>query len=157
MMDFDKVRDLAAAFNREEVEYILVGGVAVNLHGYVRQTEDVDFFIRPTIENVERTKRALTSVWDDPSIQEIDGEDICREYPTVRYGPPDVDYYVDLMTGIGVAFRYDDLESEVREFEGVPIRVATPRTLIAMKKDTVRPKDRLDADVLRQMFDIPES
>jgi hypothetical protein len=156
MMDFDKVREIAAAFNREEVEYILVGGVAVNLHGYVRQTEDVDFFIRPTLENVERTKRGLRSVWDDPSIDEIDAEDICREYPTVRYGPPDVEYYVDLMTGIGIAFRYEDLESEVRDFEGVPIRVATPQTLVAMKKDTVRPKDRTDADVLRRMFNLKE-
>src|SRR5213595_2298289 len=100
MMDFDKVYEIAEEFNRENVEYILVGGAAVNLHGLVRVTEDVDFFIRPTPENVERAKRALRRVWDDPAIDEIDAEDVCSEFPTVRYGPPDVDYYVDLMTGI---------------------------------------------------------
>lgn len=157
MMDFDKVREIAEAFNREGVEYILVGGAAVNLHGLIRDTEDVDYFIRPTVDNVERAKRALRSVWDDPAIDEIDAEDVCREYPTVRYGPPDVEYYVDLMTGVGIAFRYDDLEAEVHDFEGVPIRMATPRTLIRMKKDTVRPKDRIDADSLRRMFKITES
>lgn len=54
-------------------------------------------------------------------------------------------------------FRYDDLAFEVHEFEGVPIRIATPETLIRMKRDTVRPKDRVDADTLRRKFNIPET
>lgn len=36
--------------------------------------------------------------------------------------------------------------------EGVSVRVATPRTLYRMKKDTVRPQDRLDAAALLQRF-----
>lgn len=155
-MDFDKLREIADAFNREGVEYILVGGGAINLHGVIRNTEDADFFIRPTKENVERAKRALRTVWDDSSIDEIDADDVCQNYPTVRYGPPDVDYYVDLMTGIGEAFRYDDLEFEMHETEGVPVRIATPRTLYRMKHDTVRPKDKMDAEALRRKFDLKE-
>jgi hypothetical protein len=38
----------------------------------------------------------------------------------------------------------------------VRVRVATPRTLYRMKKDTVRPQDRLDAQALRERFDLPE-
>ena len=38
--------------------------------------------------------------------------------------------------------------------EGVSVRVATPRTLHRMKRDTVRPQDRLDADVLRARFGL---
>jgi len=54
------------------------------------------------------------------------------------------------------AFRYADIEYEVMEVEGIEIRVATPRMLYRMKKDTVRPQDRLDAETLRQRFEIEE-
>lgn len=153
-LEFDKLVEISAAFNREDVEYMLVGGGAVNLHGIGRDTENLDSFIRATVENVERTKRALRSIWNDPSIDEIDAEDVCREFPIVRYGPPDVDYYIDLMSGVGEMFRYDDLEAETHDVEGVPIRVATPLTLYRMKHDTVRPKDRIDADMLRRKFNL---
>ena len=52
--------------------------------------------------------------------------------------------------------QFEDLESEEFVVEGVRARVATPRTLYRMKKDTVRPQDRLDAQALRERFDLPE-
>ena len=59
-MDFERFLDLVKALTREGVEYVLVGGVALNLHGIVRATEDVDLFIRPSEDNVDRLKRAPT-------------------------------------------------------------------------------------------------
>lgn len=156
MIDFRKLVELAGAMNREGVEYIVFGGAAVILQGVIRATEDYDIFVRPTPENVERLKRALRAVWDDPSIDEISAEELCGDYPSVRYGPPADDIFIDFVARLGVAFRYDDLEAEVYEMDGVPIRIATPRTLIRMKRDTVRPKDRLDTDVLRRKFKIED-
>ena len=43
-----------------------------------------------------------------------------------------------------------------RHIEGVRVRVATPRMPYRMKKDTVRPQDRLDAQVLRERFPLQE-
>lgn len=40
--------------------------------------------------------------------------------------------------------------------DGVPIRVATPRMLYRMKRDTVRPQDRMDAEAIRQRFGLEE-
>jgi thiamine monophosphate synthase len=60
-MDFDKVFALIREMNREGVDYIVFGAVALNLHGVIRATTDADFFIRPDRENVERLKRALRS------------------------------------------------------------------------------------------------
>lgn len=142
--------------NREGVEYIVFGGMAVNFHGVIRATEDYDIFLRPTSENVARLKRALHAVWDDPAIDEITDNDFCGDYRSVRYGPPDDDIYIDFVSQLGEAFAYDDLEAEVHHLNGVPIRIATPRTLIRMKRDTVRPKDRIDADILRRKFDIED-
>jgi hypothetical protein len=155
-MDFDTLLAILKAFEREQADYILVGGVALNLHGIIRVTEDVDFFIRPTPENVERVKRALRSVWDDPEIDTISAADVCGQYPTIRYGPPDETFVVDLLSRLGEAFAYDDLESQVIEMEGVNARIATPRTLYRMKKDTLRPIDHADAATLKEKFGIED-
>jgi len=156
MLDFDRLVEIAAAFNREGVEYIVFGGAAVNLHGIVRTTEDVDFFVSSDPQNVARIKRALRSVWNDPDLEQIQDDDMIGEYPSFRYGPPDESMFIDVVSRLGEAFRYDDLDAEIHEINGVPIRVATPATLVRMKRDTVRFKDRDDATRLRRKFNLPE-
>jgi len=155
-VDFTRVIDVLRALEREKVSYVLVGGVAVNLHGLGRTTQDVDLFVSPDPRNVERLKTALGSVFADPSIAEISAEDLSGAYPTVRYVPPDESFVIDLMARLGEAFQYDDLESEDMQVEGVRVSVATPLTLYRMKKDTLRPIDRMDAEALRRKFNIEE-
>jgi hypothetical protein len=155
-MDFDRFLDVLRALAREGVDYVLVGGVALGVHGLVRATEDVDLFIRPDSQNVERLKRALRSVWDDPDIAGITAQDLAGEYPTIRYGPPGEGFVIDLLSRLGSAFAFEDLEFETILVEGVPVKVATPATLYRMKKGTIRPIDRADAAALREKFGIPE-
>jgi hypothetical protein len=155
-MDFDKFLEVLRALAREGVDYVLVGAVALGVHGIVRATEDVDLFIRPDGENVERLKRALRSVWDDPDIAGITADDLAGEYPTVRYGPPGEGFVIDLLSRLGSAFAFEDLESETMSVEGVPARVATPATLYRMKRGTLRPIDRADAETLREKFGLVE-
>lgn len=156
-MDLDKLLMLVAALNREGVEYVLFGGAAVNLHGIFRVTEDYDFFVRPEPENIIRIKRALRSLWDDPAIEEIHDDDMVGEYPSVCYGPPDEDFTIDFVSRLGEMFQYDDLEAEIHDVKGVRVRIATPSTLVRMKRDTVRYKDHEDAAKLRTKFNLPEA
>ncbi len=156
MVDLDLLLKFIKAMNREEVEYITFGAIALMTHGIVRATEDADFFVKPSEENIERLKRALRSVWDDPSIAEINAGELMGEYPSVRYGPPDTDLYFDFVTRLGVAFSYETLSWQMAEIEGVPIRVVTPVQLYRMKRDTVRLKDKGDAEALRAEFSLPE-
>lgn len=100
--------DVARAFEHAKVDYVLVGVVAVNLHGILRATEDIDFFVRPEPDNVERLKKALKSLWDDPEIDEISAEDFAGPYPTLRYGPPEGDFVIDVLTRLGTAFRFEE-------------------------------------------------
>ena len=56
----DPLLRLLARFHDEGVEYVLVGGQAVRLNGYLRATEDVDMLVKPTRVNGERIIRALS-------------------------------------------------------------------------------------------------
>lgn len=155
-MDRDTVLRLFEALAEEGVDYVLIGGVAVNLHGIVRATEDVDLFLRPDPDNVARLRRALRRVVDDPDVEDITAEDLAGPYPVVRYVSPDARLVVDLIAALGERVAFADLESMPREVRGVPIRVATPETLYRLKRGTVRPIDAQDAERLRQAFVFDE-
>lgn len=146
-----------AALDSEGVEYVLVGAAAMGVHGVVRATEDLDIFIRATPENVACLRRALHAVYgDDPNIEEIKTEDLLGEYPAVRYYPPTGDLYFDILTRLGSVASYETVESETKAVAGVRVRVATPRALYRLKRDTVRALDRQDAAMLRQAFDLED-
>lgn len=152
---YDRLADVLRALDAESVAYVLFGGQAVNAHGIMRFTGDIDLFVDPTAENVDRLRKALRRVWDDPDIDEILAEDLAGEYAVVRYGTPD-DFVIDITSRIGEMFTYQDVESETLVVAGVPARVATARMLYRMKKDTVRPHDRADAAELKRRFRIED-
>ncbi len=155
-MEFDVVLRIFRAFEREAVRYKVVGAVAMNLLGLPRATDDLDIFVEPTVDNVERMKRALKTVFDDPAIDEISAADLLGEYPAIQYNPPEGDFHIDILQRLGEAFCYDDVEAEVLAVEGIPVPVATARTVVRMKQDTVRLQDRADAARLREHFGFEE-
>jgi len=154
MREFERFLDIVRALQAEHVEYAVIGGAALNVHGLVRATEDVDFFVRVTPENVTRLKLALHRVWDDPEIEGICYDDLVGDYPTVRYGPPEDTIYLDILGRLGELYRYEDLEVEDVEVRNQTVRVASPRMLYRMKRDTVRPQDHIDAAALRERFNL---
>lgn len=157
-MDRDEMLRVLAAFEREELDYVLIGAAAMGMHGLVRATEDVDFFIRATHDNVERLKRGFRAVYgDDPNIEEIRAADLLGDYPAVRYYPPTGDLYFDVMTRLGEAADFESVARETKQIEGIRVFVATPEALYRLKSETVRPIDRQDAEALRRAFDLPEN
>ena len=156
-VDLERVFDVLRAFEREGVRYVLVGGVALTIHGLVRATQDIDFFLDPDAANVERTKKALKSVFSDPEIDSISAADLAGDYPTIRYAPPNDAFVIDLISRLGTAFRFEDIESEVRVIEGIRVQVATPAMLFRMKRNTVRPIDHADAEALRRRFGLGDA
>ncbi len=157
MVERDEILRVLRAFEHEGLEYVLIGAAAMGFHGLVRATEDLDLFIRATAENVERLRRAFREVYEnDPNIEEISAEDLLGAYPAVRYYPPSGDLYFDVLTRLGEAASFETVEAETKEVEGIRVRVATPLALYRLKKDTVRPLDRNDAEALRRTFDLGE-
>jgi hypothetical protein len=156
-VDRDEIVRVLRAFEAVELEYVLIGATAMGMHGLVRATEDVDLIVRATPENLERLRKAFRSAYvTDPHIEDIRTEDLLGEYPAVRYYPPTGDLYFDVLTRLGEAANFETIEAEIKEVDGVRVRVATPAALYRLKKGTVRPLDHQDAAALRERFDLKD-
>ncbi|TDI48570.1 MAG: hypothetical protein E2P02_00370 [Acidobacteria bacterium] len=143
-MDRDEIFRILRAFEEVGLEYVLIGATAMGIHGLVRATEDVDLFIRATREDVERLKQAFRTTYaDDPNVDNIHADELLGDYPALRYYPPSGDLYFDVMTRLGGAASFDTVEAEI---EGIRVSVASPMALYQLKKSTVRPLDRRDAE-----------
>lgn len=156
-MDLEQAKSVFAALESEGVRYVVFGAIAINLLGLARATEDLDLFVAPERENLERLKTALRMVFDDPEIEGISVEELMGDYPAVQYIPPDGTFHIDILTRLGEAFAFSDLEAVRLDLDGQPVWVASPQTLYRMKKGTVRPKDWGDAEALRRRFGLEES
>jgi hypothetical protein len=155
-VEYDATKQVLAAFEREGVRYVIFGAAALNLLGLARFTEDLDVFIQPDRDNVGRLKRALASVFADAEIDQISADDLLGDYPAVQYVPPDGAFHIDILTRLGEAFRFDDLHVLRVPFEDLTVSVASPATLYRMKRDTVRLKDRADAELLKERFKLED-
>lgn len=143
--ELEDLLTLCKALNEESVRYVLIGGFAVILHGFVRGTKDIDLLIDASPENVRRLKRAM-AVLPDNAIAMI-GDDEVDKYVVVRIADEVV---VDLMKqACGIDYeRAAQHGIETRLVEGIPIQLARKELLIATKQ-TVRPSDAADVSFLR--------
>ena len=106
-MEPETIRALFAALRDENVEYVLVGALAMDVLGIGRLTDDIALFVRPTEENVDRLRRALRRVWPDPSIDEITAADLAGDFPALQYVAPD-GTPIDILSRLGEAFAFTD-------------------------------------------------
>jgi predicted nucleotidyltransferase len=155
-MDFDITKRVLAALEEHQVRYAVFGAVALNLHGLARFTADLDIFVEPTAENIERLRIALKAAIDDPTIDEIATADLLGDYPAVQYNPPHATFHIDILTRLGDAYTFADLKVERIALDDLIVTVVTPQTLYEMKRDTIRLKDKADAQALKQRFGLKD-
>lgn len=144
---FSRFLELMNEFEKNNVDYILIGGIAINIHGFARNTEDIDLFINPTETNVDNLRTSMNNIFHDNEINEITVEEL-EKYAVIRYGTHD-DFYIDIISKIGEQFRFQDLTYEEKFIEGVRIRVADLNTLYKLKENTYREIDQLDIKFLK--------
>ena len=152
---FRKFIDVCRSLEKHKVDYILIGGVALILHGMNRLTQDIDIFIRIIPDNIEVLQKALFDVFHDNAIEEITKQEL-DQYPVIRYGTPD-GFYIDIISRLGEAVSFDDLDYTIIKYEGVSIRVATDETLLKLKKNTVRERDKIDARFLEKLIEAKKA
>ena len=134
---------ISRALNEAGARYLLIGGFAVNAHGLLRPTKDIDFLIDDSPENVERAKKALAVLPDNAAAEMADTD--VREYGVVRVADEVV---VDLLgRACGVSYDEAIADAQTMNIEGVEVPVASLRTLIRTKQ-TIRPSDSADRQFL---------
>jgi predicted nucleotidyltransferase len=140
-----------AALNKNKVEYILIGGYAVVLHGLPRTTQDIDIFVNATEENIVKLRSALMETFNDKSIEEITLQEL-NKYPVIRYGTPE-GFNIDIITRLGEEFKFKDLKYDTTKMENVKINFADIDTLIKLKEKTFREIDNSDILFLKAKKD----
>ncbi|HKK19441.1 MAG TPA: nucleotidyl transferase AbiEii/AbiGii toxin family protein [Opitutales bacterium] len=97
---------ICASLNKAGARYIVIGGMAMVLHGFNRGTEDIDLLVDRTVENIARLREAL-SILPDNAVQEVRDTDV-EEYGVVRVADEVV---VDLMgSACGIGFEEAEIE-----------------------------------------------
>jgi hypothetical protein len=134
--------DLLAEFADTGVEYLLVGGQALALHGHPRFTKDADLWLRNTDDNIERARRALSQFGAPRSV--VDAVLTAEPLDVVWMGAPPA--RIDLMKGVpGGNFAEAWLTRVAHEVAGTLVQVVSREQLIRLKRASGRPQDLLDA------------
>jgi len=143
-------RDLLCALNAEGVEYLVVGGHAVNMHGVPRLTKDLDVFIRGSEANSERVFRALAKF--GAPLAGLSAADFRgHEEDVFQIGA--APNRVDILQAIaGVDFDAAWQRREMFEVEdGVTAPFLSLDDLLTNKLEVARPQDIADAAHLTKM------
>jgi hypothetical protein len=157
-----KFAELLRTLDAHGVEFVLVGGVAANLHGAPLATYDVDVVHRRVPANVSRLLRALKSInahyWEhlpqrlepDERLLMLSGHHSLQ----TDLGP------IDILGHIGSDRAYEDLQADSVRIEIAPgwcVQVLSLRAIIETKREIGRPKDLVALQVLEETLAESES
>lgn len=147
--------EIADAFEKEKVPYALVGGYALALHGIVRATVDVDFVVSLKEKHLEAAEKILLKLGltSRLPLRAREVSQFHEEYRTKRdliawsfVDFKDPSRQVDLL----IFPLIKDVKSELISVHGQKIRVATKKSLLAMKRLANRAEDQLDIKKLEE-------
>jgi hypothetical protein len=143
------------ALAQRQVEFIVVGGIAVQAHGYIRATADLDVVPRPTLLNLSRLGESLVDLEAvarrATARLNVTDPQLLMRVPMVplvtRYGRLDL---LNIEHLAGAPGSYDDLDSRALAItlDGIEVRVAGLDDLLRMKRAAGREQDRLDIAAL---------
>ncbi len=136
---------LLAAFLVARVDYVVVGGVAVNAHGYLCATNDLDLFIRPTEENARAAFQALRAL--GVPLDGYQAADLLDDEQNLRFGP--AEDHIDILASIGeMPFDHVWRNRLEREIAGLLIPFISKADLMENKRQTGRLRDLADVEEL---------
>jgi predicted nucleotidyltransferase len=150
------IERLAEALNRHQVRWVLVGGMAVMLHGANYLTSDCDLAFEKSKTNLDRLAAALQELGARPVRASEEGDfDLDSSILLAPFmhlkteaGP------VDLINRLPNVGSFEELynRSLAVEIDGVEIRLASIEDLIRLKTDTGRDRDMLHISMLRAIL-----
>lgn len=139
-------RDFIQALNDNNVEYTLVGGMAVILHGYVRGTGDMDIWVNKTSDNYKRLIKAFLQ-FGMPVFDMTEAAFLGNEFDVWSIGVSPVK--IEIMTSVkGINFDETFSASQIYNEDGLAIRFIHLNHLIQAKMASGRFRDLDDIEQL---------
>ena len=137
--------DMLKCLNKAGVDYILVGGWAVNMYGYIRATVDLDVWILANADNAKKVYSAMAEF--GAPVAEMKPEDFAEYGMIFQIGVAPC--RVDIISKIsGVTYADAVTRAVPKTIDGIPVRIISLEDLIANKKASGRAKDLADVEVL---------
>ncbi len=129
------------------VQYLLIGGYAVQFHGIERQTSDLDVWVGDDRENIDHLKLAAAEF----GYQELDKIEQLYTDPELILPVGRPDSPIELMTHLsGVDYAACYPRRAKTQINSVPVSIISKADLVAYKRAYGRPKDLADAERLEQ-------
>ncbi len=148
-----RLQELIARLTEADVQFVLVGGLAVNAWGYMRATQDVDVVPDPAPQNLERLEAVLLGLGGrvDVNGRLLEGSAI---HTFLRAGDRTLVAtdlgQVDVLQGLPQIPSFATLDGEAKEIqvEGLVFKVCSLEHLLEMKRSSDRPRDQEDLKAL---------
>lgn len=153
-----KIEDILRSLEKENIDYAVIGGVAVVLYGYVRFTKDIDLLIDFSEDNVRSFIKVLAALNFQPGVP-IDPMDMANEKKREEwmreknvkvitfYNPESQLLQIDVLITKNLA----DMKKIRKKIDGFEISIVDYDDLIKMKKETARPTDLIDIQKLEEL------
>lgn len=144
-------RQFLAALLEEKVEFLLIGGYAVNYHGYIRATGDMDVWLKPDNENKKRLIKSFQKTGIHPDdLKHLDEAFDFNEVVVFHFGnnPERIDFLTKVQ---GVEFSKAYERREKLKLKEMEIPVLHLDDLIVSKILANRPQDKSDVEMLQRI------
>lgn len=144
-----RLLEVCGLLNKARAKYLIVGGQALNLHGVIRATKDIDVLIPKDRANTARVLEALSQMGFGMA-RELDVEEILGKPWTIIGDTP----RVDLMT-VANRVKYEEAaETALKaQIHGIKVCYVDYKTLIKTK-ETGRLQDQADIERLKAFHEI---
>ena len=154
--------DVFREFDREQIRYLVVGGIAVNLYGYVRLTVDLDAMVDLSKDNLLKIVKTMDRLEYSPrnpvSTSDLVSEEkrnawmrekgaIVFTYVHHRKASKQLDFFLENPIDFDNAYG----RKQIMEISGLRIPVAAVDDIIALKAISGRPRDKEDIEYLRRI------
>jgi len=156
---------IAKALDSTSVRYLVAGGLAVNAHGVLRFTKELDLVIELIPDNIARAFAALEGLGYRPSVP-ITAPQVADRARRQRWidekGMQVLQFWsdahretpIDMFVREPFTFDEEYDRALVKPLHGtIPVRFVSLRTLIEMKRQAGRPEDLADIEQLRKRVD----
>jgi predicted nucleotidyltransferase len=147
----EEILNFWKALQEHHVRYIMIGGYAINLHGYQRFTGDVDIWIKDTLDNRQQLRKAFIAcdLGDYPMLE------------TMQFVTGWTDFHLNNSLRLDIITEMKGLEdysfdeclqmASVADIENVSVPFLHINQLIRNKEAVNRPKDQIDVSALEKI------